>query len=61
MSSHGIWLLAHGEEMFLPFEEFPWFRNASREAVSRIEEPSPDHYYWPEQDVGLSREIIEHP
>ena len=61
VSSHGLWLLAHGEEMFLPFDEFPWFRDASIKAVTRVEEPRPGHYYWPELDVDLSREIIESP
>ena len=29
ISRHGLWLLVHDEELFLPFEEFPWFKDAS--------------------------------
>ena len=25
ISSHGVWLLAHGKELFMPCHEFPWF------------------------------------
>ena len=27
ISQHGFWLLLNGEELFLPFAQFPWFRN----------------------------------
>jgi hypothetical protein len=25
ISAHGFWLLVDGRELFLPFDEFPWF------------------------------------
>ena len=28
ISTHGIWLLARDKELFIPYEEFPWFKNA---------------------------------
>jgi hypothetical protein len=28
ISKHGFWLLLDGRELFLPFEEFPWFKRA---------------------------------
>ena len=61
VSSHGLWLLAHGRELFLSYDDFPWFREASIGSVVKVEEPSPGHYYWPELDVDLGLEIIEHP
>ena len=61
ISPHGIWLLAGDKEYFMPYEDFPWFKNASIEAVLKVEEPSPGHFYWPELDVDLTPEIIEHP
>ncbi|MSQ53194.1 MAG: DUF2442 domain-containing protein, partial [Betaproteobacteria bacterium] len=27
ISKHGFWLLLENEELFLPFSEFPWFRD----------------------------------
>lgn len=61
ISSHGIWLLANNEELFMPYEDFPWFKRQSIEAVLNVEEPSPDHYYWPAIDVDLTKEIIKNP
>jgi len=61
VSQHGLWLLLDGRELFLPFEEFPWFRHASIQALSHVERPQPHHLYWPELDVDLAVESIEHP
>lgn len=61
VSSHGIRLLAQDREMFLAYAEFPWFRQATIGQVLNVEEPSPGHFYWPDLDVDLSTEIIEHP
>lgn len=61
VSSHGIWILAHGEESFLSYEDFPWFKEASIGQVLNVEEPSPGHYHWPDLDVDLSDKIIDSP
>lgn len=61
ISQHGFWLLLDGRELFLPFEDFPWFRRASVEAILRLERPAPGHLHWPALDVDLSVESIEHP
>ena len=61
ISSHGVWLFAHGKELFIPYQQFPWFKEKSIKAVINVEEPSPGHYYWPDLDIDLTEEIIEHP
>lgn len=61
ISSHGVWLLAHEKELFMPYEDFPWFKEQPVRAILNVEEPSPGHFYWPDLDVDLSEEIIEHP
>ncbi len=61
ISSHGLWLLAGDAELFLPFEDFPWFRDAPVGKVLNVQEPSPGHFYWPDLDVDLSAEIIASP
>jgi Protein of unknown function (DUF2442) len=61
VTGHGFWLLVDGRELYLPFDQFPWFRQASIEALTRIERPSPHHLYWPILDVDLAVESIEHP
>lgn len=61
VSSHGIWLLAGDRELFLPYEDFPWFKEARIAEVLRVEQPTPTHFYWPDLDVDLELESIEHP
>ena len=60
VSSNGIWVLASGREHFLPYDDFPWFKDASISQILRVEEPVAGHFYWPDLDVDLSVEIIEH-
>ena len=61
ISKHGLWLLIADEEILLPFERFPWFRQASIEQISHVEAPTPAHLYWPALDIDLSVESIRHP
>ena len=61
ISSHGVWLLAHNKELFMPYENFPWFKDQPIRAVLNVEEHSLGHFYWPDIDVDLTEEIIEHP
>jgi hypothetical protein len=61
ISSHGVWLLAHKKELFMSYEDFPWFKDKSVKAIINVEEQSLGHYYWPDLDVDLTKEIIEHP
>ena len=61
VSSHGFWLLLDERELFLPFEKFPWFRDAPIAKLLRVQRPSSHHLYWPDLDVDLAVESIEHP
>ncbi len=61
ISPHGIWLLLYGEEKFLPFEHFPWFKQATVSSICEVEFPSENHLYWPQLDIDIAVESIEHP
>jgi hypothetical protein len=61
ISSHGIWLLSDGNEYFLAFDDFPWFRDASISQIHNVETPSAGHFYWPDLDVDLSLASIQNP
>jgi hypothetical protein len=61
ISTHGFWLLIGDRELFLAFSEFPWFRDAPVSHVLNVELPQPHHLYWPDLDVDLAVESIEHP
>lgn len=61
ISTYGLWLLAHDKELYLSYEDFPWFQEQPVSSISNVEEQAPGHFYWPDLDVDLSQEIIEHP
>ena len=61
VSRHGIRILAGARELFMAFEDFPWFRDASIGRIMHVEEPSPGHFRWPDLDVDLGLRTIEHP
>lgn len=61
VSAHGFWLLVDARELFVPFQQFPWFRDASIRSITNVQLPSPHHLYWPDLDIDLAVESIEHP
>lgn len=61
ISRHGFWLLLRDEELFLPFAEFPWFRDVPVGKILHVELPAANHLYWPELDVDLAVESIRNP
>ncbi len=61
ISPHGFWLLVDERELFLPFTEFPWFREASVAAICKVERPRAEHFHWPALDVDLTMDSIPHP
>jgi hypothetical protein len=61
ISKHGFWLLLEDRELFVPFSDFPWLQHAPVSAVLNVERPHADHLYWPDLDIDLAVESIEHP
>ncbi|MEJ1339135.1 MAG: DUF2442 domain-containing protein [Candidatus Sedimenticola sp. (ex Thyasira tokunagai)] len=61
ISAHGVWLLAHDKELFMSYKDFPWFKNQLIKSIINVEEQSPGHFYWPDIDIDLTENIIEHP
>jgi len=61
ISPHGFCLLIDGHEHFVAFEGFPWFRNAAVGALCDVQLPTPHHLYWPQLDIDLAVESLDHP
>ena len=61
VSTNGFWLLVDDRELFLPFEKFPWFSEAAIGQVLNVQRPHAHHLYWPDLDVDIALESIEHP
>ncbi len=47
ISSHEIWLLTQDRELFMSFNDFPWFKDMPVGKIINVEEPSTGHFYWP--------------
>ena len=45
ISANGIWILAGEKELFLYYDDFPWFNEAPVGKILNIEEPFPGHFY----------------
>jgi hypothetical protein len=61
ITTQGIWLFAQGEKMFMPHEQFPWFRAASVAAVFDIESVGRGGLRWPALDIDLHIDSIRCP
>ena len=57
----GLWLLVRGREHFLPFTLYPWLKTASVAALQHVKLLHRRHLYWPELDVDVALEALEHP
>ncbi len=63
VSNQGFWLClqATRKEYFLSFRQFPWFQNAAYRQLSQLVIERGHILSWPDLDVDLDLERIEHP
>ena len=61
VSRRGFWLLVAERELFVSFDLFPWFRDAAIGRLVDVVTPHPGHLYWPQLDIDLAMDSIEHP
>jgi hypothetical protein len=61
IDTHGFWLLVRDKEFFLPYDEYPWFREACVREILGVKLVGEDHLHWPALDVDLSVKSLEHP
>ncbi len=61
ISTHGFWVLIGGEEFFLPFEDFPWFKEATIAEISDVVFLNHEHLFWEKLDIDLTLNMIKDP
>ena len=61
ISLHGLWLLVRNTEYFLPYEGFPWFKDAKVSEILNVELLHGFHLRWPDLDVDLDLASLEAP
>lgn len=57
----GIWLFVKDREYFLSYEHFPCFRDQVIGAIQHVQLLHGYHLYWPDLDVDLEIDNLEHP
>ena len=57
----GLWLAWRDIELYLDHDLFPWFRRASVDQVFNVIEERDGHFHWPDLDVDLDIDRIQHP
>lgn len=61
ISHNGIWLYVYDKEYFLPFKEYPWFKNATIADICNVSFINGYRLEWPSLDIDLELEALEHP
>ncbi|MEK6742674.1 MAG: DUF2442 domain-containing protein [Nitrospirota bacterium] len=57
----GIWLLVKNKEYFLPYRDYPYFQDRPLYAIQKVQLLHEYHLYWPELDIDLEVDVLEHP
>lgn len=61
MDRFGLWILVQEKEYFLPYEQYPWFKDAKVDQILNVQLLYEDHLHWPELDVDLCVESLDQP
>jgi hypothetical protein len=61
ISAHGFWLLAKGQEYFVPYDTFPGFKDAKIADILNVKIEHGEYLFWPSLAIDLELESIEHP
>lgn len=61
ITQHGVWLHIRGEEFFLPYGDFPWFKDATVSQIHNVQLRHGHYLHWEDLDVDLELESLKHP
>ena len=57
----GFWLLVDDKEYFVPFADYPVFKQATVEQIFAVHRLGPDQFHWPALDADIELDALEHP
>jgi hypothetical protein len=61
INSRGLWVCVADKEYFLPYTEYPWFKDATVAQITNIQLLHGHHLHWPELDVDLEIDSLKDP
>ena len=57
----GFWLIVDDKEFFVPFADYPVFKQAAVDQVFGFIQLSPTQFHWPQLDVDIELDALAHP
>ena len=57
----GFWLLADDREYFVPFADYPAFREATVAQIVNVEQPGPGQLHWADLDIDIELAGLDEP
>ena len=61
ISRQGFWLLMDDQEYFVPFADYPVFRDATVAQIHTLRRAGPGQIHWPALDADIELEALERP
>ena len=61
ISIHGFWLYVNEKEYFLPYAQYPWFKDAKLSEIFDVQLLHQSHLYWQKLDVDLEIYSLDNP
>jgi len=61
ITKFGFWVLINDKEYFVPFNDYPVFKQASVEQIINFEMLSPQQLYWKTLDCDIELSALENP
>ena len=57
----GIWMLVQNKEYFLSYDQYPYFKDQTLQAIQNVQLLHGAHLHWPDLDVDLEIDNLENP
>lgn len=58
ITKYGVWLLTSDSELFISFQGFPQFLDASVSKIMKVEQPNPNLLHWPDLGIDLAVQSV---
>lgn len=57
----GIWILVEDSEYFIPFSDYPGFKDASVSRIFQVKFHSPSQLHWESLDIDIELDALKKP
>ena len=57
----GFWFIVDNKEYFIPFADYPLFKEATIQQIFNVQLITPTQLFWPDLDADIELEALENP